>query len=249
MRISLSTRRTRTALHTGLALLLIASCSSGPEFSGAADGTEQAPCRAGRQCDAGLVCLSNLCVESNENDDGSGGAGTANEGGNRATAGSDMVAGKSGSDQGAAGEPGLGGAGVIGVGGSAVEQAGSGQEGGMAGAPSVECTVGAPTVLSEPSRRGCSVGECYCSFDACYPEATAAACCGQTPVCAAGGETAEVDCSGKHPIIGPPRTCEPGFCLCSKAQVIDVCLPKDAAPYCCPEGVELKCVADSPMAM
>ena len=206
-------------------------------FSAAPDaGGEQAPCRAGNQCDEGLVCLSNLCV----NNSAAGGATTTSEGGGSSTGAVAVGGNAGGRNEGAAGDRDAGGGATMG--GSATGEAGSGSEGGAGGSPVVDCAATTPYVLAEPTRRGCAAGMCYCAFGACFPSATAGACCEQAPICPDNSASAEVDCSGKHPVIGPPRTCEPGYCLCSKAQVIDVCLPAETAPYCCPPGVPLSCV-------
>lgn len=89
-----------------------AGCSS----SGPAAGSERGPCYGNGTCNAGLVCLSNLCVR---------------EGGG-ATGGSQ---GATGGSQGATGGSGAGGGGV-GVGAGGVGGGGSGGAGGGAATPS-----------------------------------------------------------------------------------------------------------------
>jgi hypothetical protein len=46
----------------------------------------------------------------------------------------------------------------------------------------------------------------------------------------AGNDASTFACMGVHPIIGPPRTCNPGSCLCT---AIDTCFTSDVARFCC----------------
>jgi hypothetical protein len=45
-----------------------------------------------------------------------------------------------------------------------------------------------------------------------------------------------------HPVIGPPRTCNPGFCLCSDGSTVDACYPAAVADACCPPRITPVCV-------
>lgn len=46
----------------------------------------------------------------------------------------------------------------------------------------------------------------------------------------AGNDASMVVCMGVHPIIGPPRSCNPGSCLCVD---IDACFTADVVRFCC----------------
>ncbi len=52
-----------------------------------------------------------------------------------------------------------------------------------------------------------------------------------------GGDVdAALVCDGVHPIVGPPRTCDRGRCLCADP---DACFPVDVAAACC--GGDVTC--------
>ncbi len=225
----------------------LAGCGASDEasFSAAAPaGTERAPCRSDNSCDAGLECRSDLCVGV------SGGSGS---GGSSSTTGGSSIMSAAGdsSTTGGKGNP-VGGTNTGGTntggtstGGSNSSEAGAPPAGGdgAGGAPS-QCEASHPLVVDKT--RFCAPGSCYCNdpFDTCFPEETAAACCGNTPLCGKAQADRGVSCAGQHPIVEPTRTCESGNCFCSDGDLKkwDVCLPEDVAAFCCPPGVSLTCV-------
>lgn len=76
--------------------------------------------------------------------------------------------------------------------------------------------------------------------DAGEEDASAAEDGGETADASAGdGGTSTGDggvmCMGVHPIVGPPRTCEPGSCLCV---AMDACFTVDVAAECCAGDIE-----------
>jgi hypothetical protein len=204
-----------------------------------APGTERGLCRSGGKCDAGLECRSGLCVEA---DAGTGGTSTGTGGsamsaaGESSTTGGSNVAGTASTEGGATSAEG-GGPGGVG-------DAGAGNPGAGGGGEPVECNGSHPQVSDK--NRFCAAGACYCNdpFDTCFPQETAKTCCESTPRCGAEPADRGVNCTGAHPVIGPPRTCTSGNCFCSDGDVgdWDVCLPQDIAAFCCPPGVSLTCV-------
>src|SRR5205085_617910 len=83
--------------------------SSSPASPMCAKGAERCPCYGNQTCNAGLVCLSNRCVNQSPSDGGAagdGGAGAAGAGG----AGGRVVAGKGGAAGTGTGNGGRGGA-------------------------------------------------------------------------------------------------------------------------------------------
>jgi hypothetical protein len=234
-------------------LILCGSLAALPSCGGADDaafgpsepapGAERGPCRSGGDCDPGLECRSNLCVGSED----------PSSGGTNGTGGSSLAQAGTAAEGATAGSPGIssggGGAsqseGGIGQGGAGLSEGGTGpgKAGGAGGAP-LECE-GSHPLLSSQSRF-CPAGACYCNdpFDTCFPADTAQACCENTPRCGDEPGDRGVNCSGKHPIIEPIRTCESGYCFCSDGDTgdWDVCLPEAVAAWCCPPGVSLTCV-------
>lgn len=201
-----------------LASLSIPACSGADSSSGFAPGTERGRCRADGTCEQGLVCLSDTCVNPNGSPDASSGGSTSGTG---ATSNA---------------------GGMNGTGGGQSTGAGSGT-----GGTGPVCNGAHPNVSG--SLRYCDPGDCYCTdpFDTCFPAGQVATCCTGNVDC--GGDAGPdagpggVDCSGQHPIIGPPRTCSSGYCLCSDSTVgIDSCYPQDVASTCCPPSVTLQCV-------
>ena len=228
------------ALSTYLVVLLgglTASCSStteGESGSGsAASGMEGAACRADGSCDEGLKCLSNLCVDPGSGaDGGSSGQGQAGSG----SGGDEPGAGGASSSGGGGADSGAGGAGGASGGGTDASTGGAG------GDAAVVCSGAHPNV--DGQRRFCDPDACYCTdpFDTCFAATVAEACCNVTPDCGGDASPGGVDCTGEHPIIGPPRTCESGFCLCSDGSTVDKCLPEAVAVACCPPDITLDCV-------
>ena len=228
---------------TALSLLLLGvlsqSCGSTAEGSSAGTspdpGTEGAACRAGGSCDDGLACLSSLCV------DPSSGAGAAPEqagadaAADGASAGGASSGGGGGASSGSGGSDGSGAAAAIGDGGSA--------GGADAGSDAAVVCAGAHPNL-DGQRRYCDPDACYCTdpFDTCFPASIATACCSVTPDCGGDAGPGGVDCTGAHPIIGSPRTCESGSCLCSDGSTVDKCFPQAVVVACCPPSVTLECV-------
>lgn len=216
-------------------------------------GSERGPCRAGGTCDAGLECRSDLCVSDDEGggaggkSNASGGTTTSTAGSSSSTGGGDGSGGgnPSGGDEAGGASPSGGGTASGGTGMSEGGASLGGADGTAgAGGAAIECS-GAHPIVADKTRY-CATDSCYCSdpFDTCFPEATAAACCATTPRCGDEPKDRGVNCAGAHPVIGPPRTCEPGNCFCSDgdAKKYDVCLPKAVADSCCPPGVSLTCV-------
>jgi len=204
------------------------SSDSGSSF--AAPGTEQGECRANGECDEGLVCQFDVCVSAESR--GGAGGGAQSSGGTSPTGGASAMGGDSSSD---------GGNGSGNEGGASA--AGSAGEPGSSGGAGVECDGSHPLLGEDPPTRYCAEGDCYCpGADECLAEDVAAECCENEPLCGDNGDLAGIECSSMHPIIGPPRTCESGYCLCSKQGVIDACFPSDVAEYCCPPDVDLQCV-------
>jgi hypothetical protein len=146
---------------------------------------------------------------------GNGGAGTTGGGtsGNAGTA----TSGTAGS--GTAGSSGAGG-GSGGAGGSTSDASTE-----MDGA--VQCMGTHPLV--DGGARFCAVDACYCgNRDACFPVATATACCPSQPVCAS---DAGPQCQGTHPLLdGGARFCAPGHCRCVNT---DACFPMSDIDRCC----------------
>lgn len=234
----------RSVLFGMVAVFSAGACSgsSDSSFGGAAEGTERGACRANHSCDPGLVCLSDLCVSQ-----GSSGGNAGSGGSSDAAAGSGgSNAGSGGSSAGAAGSGGSS-AGAAGVGGSSGGAAGASGSGGTAGA-SGSAGAGASCQGSHPNieqqRRFCDVGSCYCTdpFDTCFSSSSADRCCQDTPICGDNTTGGGVNCAGMHPIIGPPRTCQSGYCFCSNGSTVDVCHPKDVSAACCPPSITPVCV-------
>jgi hypothetical protein len=208
-------------------------------------GTDGGDCRSDSSCDPGLVCRLGVCVtaQGSGGTNNTGGSGTSTAGDSPSggkgmtTGGTNPSGGANMSDGGAS--PGAGGGdGEPGAAGESSSSAGAG-----GGAP-VECDGSHPLVSDQ--NRYCAVGDCYCNdpFDTCFPAETASACCENTPRCGANPGDRGVNCTGGHPIIGPPRTCASGSCFCSDGDGgdWDVCLPQAVADSCCPPGVSLTCV-------
>jgi len=181
-----------------------------------------------------------LCVEA---DAGTGGTSTGTGGsamsaaGESSATGGSNVAGTANAEGGATSAEG-GGPGGVGDAGAGNPGAGGG------GGEPVECNGAHPEVSGK--NRFCGAGACYCNdpFDTCFPQETAAACCENEPRCGAEPGDRGVNCTGAHPVIGPPRTCTSGNCFCSDGDLgnWDVCLPQAVAASCCPPGVSLTCV-------
>jgi hypothetical protein len=83
--------------------------------------------------------------------------------------------------------------------------------------------------LVDAGARFCAAGACYCADkDACFPAATAAACCPSQPICLDGGGQA---CMGSHPLLDAgARFCAPGSCRCVST---DACFPMAQIDRCC----------------
>jgi hypothetical protein len=83
--------------------------------------------------------------------------------------------------------------------------------------------------LVDGGARFCAIGACYCgNNDACFPVATAAACCASQPVCAS---DAGAQCQGTHPLLDAgARFCAPGSCRCVNT---DACFPMTDIDRCC----------------
>jgi len=252
-------------LFTALALFGCSGDESAFSTQGGA-GTERGPCRSGRTCDPGLVCASDVCVRMPDGGSATGGSSSSTGGassggqtssggspGNGGAMGNGGATGKGGAtgNGGSAGNGGTsGGAGGTATGGSDAGGGASGaggtqSSGGASGSGGsdggVECRGSHPNVQGQ--RRFCDVGSCYCTdpFDTCFSGATADSCCNNTPICGDSQSGGGVDCTGTHPTIGPPRTCNPGFCLCS-GSTVDTCYPAIVADACCPPSITPVCV-------
>lgn len=119
-----------------------------------------------------------------------------------------------------------------------------GNAGAAAGGQGGAACSGAHPNVSGPLRT-CNPGSCYCTepFDTCYPSTQVATCCTGAIDCGGDAGPGGIDCTGQHPIIGPPRTCASGYCLCSDSTVgVDACYPQGVAEACCPPSVTLQCV-------
>ena len=89
--------------------------------------------------------------------------------------------------------------------------------------------MGVHPIIGPP--RTCNPGSCLCSgTDTCFTSATITACCTTASTCVPPASDAGVVCMGVHPIIGPPRTCNPGSCLCAAT---DACFTSDVVASCC----------------
>jgi len=247
------------------AALLLCGCGSGDsEFASSqgAAGTERGPCRSGGTCDPGLVCLSDVCVKmpdggmsgnggasGNTGGSSNGGSGTSGGGssgkagsGNGGSAASGGASGDGGSSSGGTSGAANGGSSASGGSSGAGGQASGGASGSGGGDGGVQCRGSHPNV--EGQRRFCDVGSCYCTdpFDTCFSGSTADSCCNSTPICGDTQAGGGVNCEGTHPVIGPPRTCNPGFCLCSDGSTVDACYPAAVADACCPPRITPVCV-------
>ena len=114
-----------------LGLLALASACGGKSSSGACEGKERCACYANSTCNAGLLCLSDICVAP----EGAGGTGvggmTAGPGGAPGVGGAVAAGGAAGALSAAGGQsggPGVGGASVA-AGGAAGSAACVGQQG------------------------------------------------------------------------------------------------------------------------
>lgn len=244
-----------SVLVTALAVLACSGSDDSGFSSQSSEGTERGPCRSGRTCDPGLVCLSDICVRMPDggvpaNGGASTGTGGASNGGQKSSGGSPGGGGgtANGGSSGNGGSPSdggsaSGGAAGTGTGGGSSGAGGTPSSGGANGSDSgVQCRGSHPNVQGQ--RRFCDVGSCYCTdpFDSCFTGSTADACCNKTPICGDSQSGGGVDCVGAHPIIGPPRTCSPGFCLCSDGSTVDACYPANVADACCPPRITPVCV-------
>ncbi len=234
----------RASLIAFGALAAVFACSgSGDDSSFSNEGEA---CSTNGDCGEGLVCQFDVCVVGNAA--GGSGGGTNGRGGTSSKGGASTKGGASNG-----GEPAVGGDGTANNnGGSPTGSAGaSSSSGGAGGAVSAggaggagpDCDGSHPLLGNDPPTRYCGDGDCYCpGADKCLAENIAAQCCENDPLCGDDGGLAGIDCSSMHPIIGPPRTCQSGYCLCSEQNVIDACFPSEVAQYCCPPSVELQCV-------
>jgi len=109
--------RASVALALAFAFAVGAGCGDDEEASGPAAGAERGPCYGNKTCDAGLTCLSDLCVVG-ASDGGDGGAPAGNTGGSSGSGNS--AAGKGPTDQGGSGDA-LGGAATAGAGNGSAE--------------------------------------------------------------------------------------------------------------------------------
>jgi hypothetical protein len=100
----------------------------------------------------------------------------------------------------------------------------------------------------EGSSRFCDKSDCYCTnpFDTCFPANIADQCCKEKPTCANDAGPGGVECKAELPIVGPPRTCKPGYCLCSDGDSVDACYEASVAKACCPPRIPLACVSGGP---
>jgi hypothetical protein len=216
------------------------SGDSGSSFSGS--GTEQTECSSNGECADGFVCRFNVCVEGDSGGGMGATGGTTNGSGGTSSTGGTSDAGASSSSGGEGNASSDGGASAAGAAGQSGSSSGAGGTGGVGG-DGAECNGTHPLLGNDPPTRYCAEGDCYCpGADECLAADVAAECCENNPLCGENGELAGIECSSMHPIIGPPRTCESGFCLCSEQGVIDACFPSDVAEYCCPPDVALQCV-------
>lgn len=209
------------------------SGSSDSAFSGIPAGAERGPCREGGACDPGLECRSDLCVEATTSTGGS----TSNSGGSTSNSGGSTTGGTSSSGGNASASGGMS------SGGTSTAGTGGGTNGDSS---TVECIGAHPNV--EGTTRFCDTGSCYCSdpFDTCFDSTVASSCCNVAPLCGDLQSDRGVTCDSTHPIIGPPRTCESGYCLCSgqtsSGQNVDACYPEAVARACCPLSIDITCV-------
>jgi hypothetical protein len=144
-----------------ISLVVVSACSGASRTSltgSAASGAEGGPCRSNGRCQAGLVCMSNVCVPPDEGADASmtGMAEDDREEEDASTT-STIV-----SDSGTATAP---------------------DTGLDAGFDAAQCVFMHPLV--DGALRTCSPGACYCAGkDSCYPTAIAMGCCeGAQVVC------------------------------------------------------------------
>jgi hypothetical protein len=225
----------------GIVLAAASACGSSDDTvsggGGKPPGSEGGPCRSGGECDPGLLCLSDLCVEPPDAGAGSGGTAGSTSGGSGGTS-------SGGTSSGGTATGGAAGTGTAGVGAEAGVSAGgtgSGGEpaaggasgaGGDGDAGGVECKGTHPEL---DAGRFCQPGDCYCAKpDACFPQAIAEQCCEKPTLC--GEDGGVIGCKGRHPDGDPgSRTCGSGSCLCEKT---DLCFPAAVADACCAEQVQ-----------
>lgn len=175
-----------------------------------------------------LLLITTGCTGSttSANDDGGSidSGGTAIDGGDGSDGGSlpDAAAPEDGGDLDGGGAP---------DGGSGLDDAGDASDAGT-----VECT-GAHPVNGPP--RTCERGSCLCvETDTCFPVEQAVACCPADAEVRCAPPVAA--CMGEHPIVGPPRSCEPGMCYCANP---DACFAPDRAADCC--ATDVVCVPET----
>ncbi len=190
----------RSVLGVALAVTLTAAALGGCGSSSKASGTVGGPCFTNGTCNAGLECLSNLCVQP-AGAGGSGGApGSAGASGQAGAAGGGgQATGAAGATAGAGGQAAGGAAGVGGGGGqSAAGASGSAGAGGAGGA----CTLIQDTFTGESADcKTCLAAHCCEQFNACESDS---AC--QTYI----DRGSSLEAAG--PVYAPLLSCEGASC-------------------------------------
>lgn len=195
-------------------------------------------CHPGREREAlmirlrfGLLLLLAITTGCNESTSSAGdGGGSMDSGATIADAGYDDAA----TDRDAAAPTDAGG--DFNDGAASDGSSGSDDAGALSDAGPVECT-GAHPVIGPP--RTCERGSCLCvETDTCYPVDQAVLCCPADAELRCAPPVGA--CMGEHPIVGPPRTCEPGMCYCPNP---DACFTPDRAVECC--AVDVVCVPET----
>lgn len=198
---------------------------------GTPTGSEQGPCFPNSTCNAGLSCISNLCVRDTTGDTTSTDATDTP----RADIASDIATADTAEDTSTTDTTTEDTAPAMDVTSTDVPMA-----------QDVMCTGTHP--LLDAGARFCAATDCYCPpqgagmGDTCYPQAIARSCCGSGVVCPgddAGVADAAV-CMGTHPLLDAgARFCGPGVCYCPPAAggSGEACYPMAVASTCCPRAV------------
>ena len=195
-------RRSRAWLLTilvGAAVLTAAACG-GSKGQTCAQGTESCPCDGNSMCNAGLSCLSKVCVNVGGTGGGVGGGGQGGTAGGGATGGS----GRGGSGGTMAG--GSGGASTGGSGGSCAANTSTDPQ--NCGACGHVCKSADPTFGGCPTGGCCAAGKCNPYPGACITQPEGFTTC--TAYCASIGETCprrDASAETSRSNRGPPRTC------------------------------------------
>lgn len=224
---------TRSSLHRALASALVAFGALVTAACGTPTGSERGQCFPNGTCNAGLTCVSNLCVVDTTGDGSSSDASDVQRTDTPST--NDIVA-DTGDDTSTTQD---------------VAPTDAPEDTGMTTddvpmAQDVVCMGSHP--LLDAGARFCAPSDCYCPpqgagmSDTCYPEAIARTCCARGVVCP-GDDAGVLDaavCMGTHPLLDAgARFCGPGVCYCppTPGGTGEACYPMAVAMTCCPRTV------------